>query len=232
MDASSPISAIEALSTTRAIRRYTNDPIPAETLNQILWCASRAPSGSNRQPFRFLAVTDGQVADKVKSLLGDSFRKGWAAKLKYDGYQTGSGQDPNSPKSRQAATMQHYVDHIEKVPVIVFGCLVRYRDASPTEGASIYPACQNLLIAARSLGFGGALTMWHQGVEAELRELLAIPDNVAISACITLGKPHGSHGPVRRRPIAELVFENQWGNSPSWAVDPDGTRFTSAGPTK
>jgi len=232
VDASSPISAIEALSTTRAIRRYTNDPIPAETLNQILWCASRAPSGSNRQPFRFLAVTDGQVADKVKSLLGDSFRKGWAAKLKYDGYQTGSGQDPNSPKSRQAATMQHYVDHIEQVPVIVFACLVRYRDASPTEGASIYPACQNLLIAARSLGFGGALTMWHQGVEAELRDLLAIPDNVAISACITLGKPHGSHGPVRRRPIAELVFENQWGNSPTWAVDPDGTSFTSAGPTK
>jgi nitroreductase len=230
VDASSPISAIEALSTTRAIRRYTNDPIPAETLNQILWCASRAPSGSNRQPFRFLAVTDGVVADKVKSLLGDSFRKGWAAKLKYDGYQTGSGQDPNSPKSRQAATMQHYVDHIEQVPVIVFACLVRYRDASPTEGASIYPACQNLLIAARSLGFGGALTMWHQGVEAELRELLAIPDNVAISACITLGKPQGSHGPVRRRPIAELVFENQWGASPSWAVDPDGTRFTSAGP--
>jgi len=232
VDASSPISAIEALSTTRAIRRYTNDPIPAETLNQILWCASRAPSGSNRQPFRFLAVTDGVVADKVKSLLGDSFRKGWAAKLKYDGYQTGSGQDPNSPKSRQAATMQHYVDHIEQVPVIVFACLVRYRDASPTEGASIYPACQNLLIAARSLGFGGALTMWHQGVEAELRELLAIPDNVAISACITLGKPQGSHGPVRRRPIVELVFENQWGNSPTWAVDPDGTRFTSAGPKK
>jgi nitroreductase len=230
VDASSPISAIEALSTTRAIRRYTNDPIPAETLNQILWCASRAPSGSNRQPFRFLAVTDGVVADKVKSLLGDSFRKGWAAKLKYDGYQTGSGQDPNSPKSRQAATMQHYVDHIEQVPVIVFGCLVRYRDASPSEGASIYPACQNLLIAARSLGFGGALTMWHQGVEAELRDLLAIPDNVAISACITLGKPHGSHGPVRRRPIAELVFENHWGTSPTWAVDPEGTRFTSAGP--
>jgi nitroreductase len=230
VDASSPISAIEALSTTRAIRRYTNDPIPAETLNQILWCASRAPSGSNRQPFRFLAVTDGVVADKVKSLLGDSFRKGWAAKLKYDGYQTGSGQDPNSPKSRQAATMQHYVDHIEQVPVIVFACLVRYRDASPTEGASIYPACQNLLVAARSLGYGGALTMWHQGVESQLRELLAIPDNVAISACITLGRPQGAHGPVRRRPISELVFENQWGSSPTWATDPEGTRFTSAGP--
>jgi len=74
--------------------------------------------------------------------------------------------------------------------------------------------------------------MWHQGVESQLRQLLEIPDNVAISACITLGKPQGSHGPVRRRPISELVFENQWGSSPPWAVDPDGTRFTAAGPKK
>ena len=72
--------------------------------------------------------------------------------------------------------------------------------------------------------------MWHQGVESQLRELLVIPDNVAISACITLGRPQGAHGPVRRRPISELVFENQWGSSPTWAVDPEGTRFTSAGP--
>ena len=230
MDAVKPISAIEVLSSTRAIRRYTNDPIPTDDLNQILWLASRAPSGSNRQPFRFLAITNGEVADKVKSALGESFRQGWAAKLRNDGYQAGSGQDPTSPKSRQAAAMQYYVDHIEKVPFIVFACLVRYREASPYEGASIYPACQNLLLAARSLGYGGALTMWHQGVENQLRELLAIPDNVAISACITLGKPQGSHGPVRRRPISELVFENQWGINPSWAVDPDGTTFTSAGP--
>jgi len=230
VDHSQQVSAIDALSTTRAIRRYTEELIPNEDLNRILWLASRAPSGSNRQPFRFLAITQGETADRVKRVLGDSFRRGWAAKLQSDGYQSGSGLDPNSPKSRQAATMQHYVDHIEQVPVIVFACLVRYRDASPTEGASIYPACQNLLIAARTLGYGGALTMWHQGVETQLRELLDVPDNVAMSACITLGRPQGAHGPVRRRPIAELVYENQWGSSPPWAIDPDGTRFTSAGP--
>jgi len=230
VDHSQQVSAIDALSTTRAIRRYTEELIPNEDLNRILWLASRAPSGSNRQPFRFLAITQGETANRVKRVLGDSFRRGWAAKLQNDGYQSGSGLDPNSPKSRQAATMQHYVDHIEQVPVIVFACLVRYRDASPTEGASIYPACQNLLIAARTLGYGGALTMWHQGVETQLRELLDVPDNVAMSACITLGRPQGAHGPVRRRPIAELVYENQWGSSPPWAIDPDGTRYTSAGP--
>ena len=68
--------------------------------------------------------------------------------------------------------------------------------------------------------------MWHQGVEGELRELLEVPDEVALSACITLGRPQGSHGPVRRRPIHDLVFDDQWGRAADWAVDPDGTEFT------
>ena len=127
----------------------------------------------------------------AKALLGSSFRRGWAAKLRNDGYDASVEADPTSPKARTAATMQHYVDHLESVPVVVLVCLERYRDANPYEGASVYPACQNLLLAARALGWGGALTMWHQMVEAELRELLAIPDQVALSACITLGRPAG-----------------------------------------
>jgi nitroreductase len=119
-----------------------------------------------------------------------------------------------------AAAMQHYVDHFEQIPVVVLVCLVRYRGANPTEGASVYPACQNLLLAARGLGYGGALTMWHGMVEAELRSLLEIPDEVALSACITLGRPAGRHGPVRRKPLDEVVFEDQWGSTAAWAVEP------------
>ena len=58
----------------------------------------------------------------------------------------------------------------------------------------MYPACQNLLLAARALGYGGALTMWHLGVEAELRDLLEVPAHVALSACITLGVPEATTG--------------------------------------
>jgi nitroreductase len=226
------ISILEGLATTRAIRRYTADPIPDDDLGTILWHATRAPSGSNRQPFRFVVLRDGPDATAAKALLGESFRAGWAAKLAADGYAGGSGADAASPKARMAATMQHYVDHIEAVPVIVLACLRRYRSASPSEGASIYPACQNLLLAARALGYGGALTMWHHMVEPQLRDLLAIPDEVAISACITLGRPAGSHGPVRRRPVAELVFDGRWGAPAAWAVDPPGTAFTQAGPPR
>ncbi len=217
---------LEGLATTRAIRRYTEDPVPAADLAQILWHAGRAPSGSNRQPFRFLVLRDGPNAREAKSLLGTSFRAAWADKIARDGYTSGSGADPSSPKSRMAATMQHYVDHIEQVPVIVLVCLMRYRKPSPEEGASLFPACQNLLLAARALGYGGALTGMHHGVEPELRALLGVPDDVAMSACITLGVPAGHHGPVRRKPLAEVVYDDAWGESPAWAVDPPGTRHT------
>ena len=226
------ISLLEGLATTRTIRRYTEDPIPAADLGSMLWHASRAPSGSNRQPFRFVVITDSDVAREVKSLLGRSFRSGWAAKVRSDGYDQGSGNDADSPKARMAATMQHYVDNIENVPAIVFACMVRYRGAAPSEGASVYPACQNLLLAARALGYGGALTMWHQLVDDELHALMRIPPEVVIAACITIGRPAGHHGPVRRRPLRDLVFADRWGESAEWAIDPPGTRFTQAGPPR
>ena len=124
-------------------------------------------------------LRDGPKAREAKSLLGRSFRAAWDDKIARDGYTDGSGADPSSPKARMAATMQHYVDHVEQVPVIVLVCLVRYRKPDPSEGASVFPACQNLLLAARALGYGGALTGMHAGVEPELRALLGIPDDVA-----------------------------------------------------
>ena len=125
--------------------------------------------------------------------------------------------------------MQHFVDNFEKTPVVILAC-VRLRHNDLNDGASLYPACQNLLLAARALGYGGVLTGWHAGVEDELRTLLDIPDNFAIGCTIPLGRPLGNHGPVRRRPIGELVFDDGWDQSAEWAIDPPGTRFTSAGP--
>ena len=232
MDDEKGLDALHVIATTRSIRRYRPDQVPVEDLNRILWSATRAPSGSNRQPFRFLVLRESESAKAAKSLLGRAFRRGWEVKRETDGFGAGTGLDRSSPKSRQAAAMQDFVDNFESIPVVILVCLKRYREPNPYEGASVYPACQNLLLAARSLGYGGALTMWHQMVENELREILDVPEDVALSACITLGKPKGAHGPVRRRPIGELVFENRWDESASWVSDPPGTTFTSAGPPR
>jgi len=226
------IPLLEGLATTRAIRRYRPEPVPDEDLATILWHATRAPSGSNRQPFRFVVLRDGPVAREAKALLGRSFREMWAAKRAADGYERGSGLGGDSPKARMARTMQHFVDSFESTPVVVLPCLVRYRDPHPTEGASIYPACQNLLLAARALGYGGVMTLWHQRVDAELRELVGIPEEVQIAATIPLGRPVGHHGPVRRRPLGELVYEDRWDAPAGWARDPAGTAHTSAAPPR
>ena len=112
--------------------------------------------------------------------------------------------------------MQHYVDHIDRVPVIVLVGLERYRRENYAEGASVYPACQNLLLAAHALGYGGVMTGWHGPVERELREELGIPDGVALHSCITLGVPVGRHGPLRRKPLTTLVHDGVWDREADW----------------
>jgi nitroreductase len=224
------VGLLEGIATTRAIRRYRDEPVPPDALRAMLFAATRAPSGSNRQPFRMLVLTDGPTATEAKRLIGTAARAAWNAKRAADGYDTGSGADPDSPKARTARAMQQFVDDFDRVPVLVLPCLVRYREPNALEGASVYPACQNLLLAARALGYGGVMTAWHTSVEPQLRDLLGIPDGVFVAATITIGRPVGAHGTVRRRPMGELVYGDAWGEAPAWAVDPPGARFTQAGP--
>jgi nitroreductase len=226
------VGLLEGLATTRAIRRYREQPVSDEDLAAVLWAATRAPSGSNRQPFRFVVLRDGPGAVEAKGILGRSFRAAWAEKVEVDGYRQGSGGAGDSAKARMARSMQQFVDRFERTPVVVLACVGRRRAGDLSEGASVYPACQNLLLAARARGLGGVMTMWHRAVEAELRRVLAIPDDVVIAATIPLGHPEGGHGPVRRRPVGELVYEDRWEAPAPWALDPPGTRFTAAGPPR
>jgi nitroreductase len=217
------VGLLEGLTTTRSIRRYLPEPIPDHVLRDIMFAATRAPSGSNRQPFRFLVLTDSERARDAKMLVARGAQRLWGSKRGTDGYDSGSGTHDDSPKARMARVMQDYVDNFADVPVMVLAVLVRYREPTPTEGASVYPACQNLLLAARALGYGGVITGFQAFVEEELRTLLRIPDNTLLAATITLGKPAGRHGPVRRVPLSDTVFGDTWGDAPEWAVDPPGT---------
>lgn len=221
------VGLLEGLATTRAIRRYRDEPVPDNVLRDIMFAATRAPSGSNRQPFRFLVFTDSEKSRQVKELIARGARSIWGAKRSNDGYEKGSGVVADSPKARMAAAMDEYVDNFSSVPVLVLPVLVRYRAAMNLEGASIYPACQNILLAARGLGYGGVLTAFHGPVNDELTQLLDLPENASVMATITLGRPVGAHGPVRRAPMADLVFGDTWGEAATWAVDPPGTQFTA-----
>ena len=79
-----------------------------------------------------------------------------------------------------------------------------------TEAASIYPAVQNLLLAARALGLGANITTWHMFLEHEWKRVLGIPRDVHTYAVIPIGWPKGRFGPVTRRPAAEAIHWNRW----------------------
>jgi nitroreductase len=223
------VGLLEGLDTARSIHRYRSDPVPEEDLARILWAATRAPSGSNGQPYRFVVLRDGPSARQAKALLGEAFRKSWAAKSSGEGWRRGSGTDPGSRKARTAATMQRFVDRFEDIPVVVLVCALRHRAPVLQDGASIYPACQNLLLAARGLGYGSTLTIWHVACEAELRALLGIPEDVFIAATMPVGRPEGRHGPLRRRPVRDLVWDDRWEGEADWIDDPPDARLSSRG---
>src|SRR5260370_30378433 len=97
------VSVIDGLIWTRGIRRYTDEPIPDRVLRDILFVATRAPSGSNRQPFRFLVLTDSPAAAAAKRLIADAAQRVWEAKRHRDGYTQGSAgraRAPDSPAAR------------------------------------------------------------------------------------------------------------------------------------
>src|SRR5690349_7901184 len=117
----------EGLLTTRAIRRYRPDDIPEDDLNKLLFAATRAPSGHNRQPFRFLVIRRNGATAEVRSVLTRGYQAAWA------GSREEPAADDTSRKARMARTMSHFVDHIGEAPVIVFACLdqqVRHADLS------------------------------------------------------------------------------------------------------
>ena len=231
--ADTELTLLEGIATTRAIRRYRPEPIPEQDLATMLFAATRAPQGSNRQGFRFVVLRDGDNARVARALLQAGAERLWGGKRVADGYDTGSGSAANTPKARMTATMEHFTEHFSEAPVILLACLWLHHEESLIMGGSIFPAVQNLLLAARALGYGGVITGVHSyGDEAELRRVLGIPpaDQVAIAATIPLGIPVGHHGPVRRRPLAEMIYEDGWDSPAPWAIDPDGSRFTSPGP--
>src|SRR5688572_24387893 len=109
---------LEGIATTRAIRRYRPDPIPDEDLGTMLYAASRAPQGSNRQGFRFVVLRDGPRAEDARRVLARGAEAIWGDKRGRDGYDTGSGARADSPKARITRTMQHFTDHFGEAPVI------------------------------------------------------------------------------------------------------------------
>ncbi len=199
----------EVVATQRATRRLKPDPIPDDAIDRILRAASRAPSGGNRQSWSFVVIRDAELRAKIGAFYRDAY---FNQLLSVPYYRDAAAAPPDSPLAKVLASSRHLAEHMAEAPVLILACLDT-GGMSPgiTQGASIYPAVQNILLAARALGIGSTLTTIHRFRERELKELLGIPGGVETAALIPLGYPLGRFAAGPRRPLEEVVFFDRWG---------------------
>ena len=199
----------ETVTTQRAMRRLKPDPIPDAVLRQIVDATICAPSGGNRQGWSFLVIRD--AARRVR--LGELYREAWGELMKVPYYRGAAAAAPDSPEGKMLASARHLSEHLGEAPVLVLACIATDGRATITTGASIYPAVQNLMLAARALGVGSCITTIHKYRDPQVKELLGIPADVETAALIPLGYPLGKFGRPPRRPVAEVVHADHWGQA-------------------
>lgn len=206
------IGLFEAMHTQRALRYISSDPLPDALVRKVLDAGIRAPSGGNQQRWRFIVIRD----PETKRWIQERYQ---ATDRPAHGAPRNPGETRTMARNDAAAT--HLAAHLHEVPVLVLCCI--QHDGSPSDinrGASIYPAVQNMLLAARGLGLASVLTTRpRRGFEREIKEKLGIPDNVDTAALLPLGYPAAGsrYGPTNRRPVEEVTFDERWGRP--WKVE-------------
>ena len=199
------IGLFEAIYTQRAIRYFKPDPVPDEMIRRLIEAATKAPSGADRQPWKFLVIKDSETKRGIAEYYRRTFEEVYGS----------TATSPRPISKRMMESGSHIAQHIHEVPVMILACVEH--DGSPSSmdrGASIFPAVQNLLLAARGLGLGALITNNHKHYEDEVKQLLGIPDNVETAALIPIGylADGASYGPTRRRPVDEVTYWETWVN--------------------
>jgi len=208
----------DAMSTQRAVRRLRPDAIPEPVLAKVLAAAAWAPTGGNVQPFRMITVTDRQKLSVIQKL----YQTQWSI---YTESMRAEGDGLALPRQKMLRAGDYLAANMHEVPVLVVVCfnanLMAITDAdldrpSIVGGGSVYTAVQNLMLACRAEGLGCVLTTLLCYQEQEIKALLEIPEEWGTCAAIPIGFPvRKGYGPISRRPIDKLVFDNVWGQSAS-----------------
>ncbi len=198
----------ETMETCRAMRRLKPDPVPDELIEKILQAGICAPSGGNSQKWRFLVIKDRKIKEAVQVWYKRAFDE-WIGPRYLN-----STPPPGVTREaylRQHAAVSYLTDHFADAPVWIVACLEGDPNPGRGAGASIYPAVQNMLLAARALGLGCTLTTRHLHFEKEAEAALGLPDGVHSYAILPVGWPMGRFGPVKRAPLSEVVYQDRWG---------------------
>ncbi|MCA9822822.1 MAG: nitroreductase family protein [Dehalococcoidia bacterium] len=182
----------ELMMRQRAGRLFDSREVEDSLIERILGMATRAPSARNAQTWRFIVIRD----TETKARLGSVFDE-------LGSQMYGQGAPTRTPWA--------------EVPVLIAVCsefaFGEDESGRMALGASIYPAVQNLLLAAHAAGLSTVLTTRWKRREPELRPILHLPENVGIYAIIPMGWPAETLGKNRRRPVPEVTYRERWGRN-------------------
>ena len=179
------INALEdAFSRQRSIRQYDlSRPVDDATIERLLKAATQAPNGGNRQLWSFLVIRDAGIKKQLEEVYEEEATR-------YLGGRT--------------VGTTRWGD----VPVLV--AVMAPREGG---GPSIYPAVQNLLLAASVMGLGGVLTTLWKAQEPRVKSILNVPAEVEIHAILPLGWPDRKYGRNKRKPVAEVTYRDTYGKA-------------------
>jgi len=206
------IDLFDAIHTMRAMRRLKPDPVPDDLIRKIINAGLCAPSGGDMQNWRFIVVKDPEIKRQIqiryKRALDTAMAHFHAAPI--------PGKT-DAQKQRRLSAVEYLTEHFHETPVLIVACLIEgnatQAGIEKAAAASIYPAVQNMLLAARGLGLGATLTTRHLLYEKEVDEVLGLPPNAGTYAIIPIGYPMGRFGPLSRLALEQVTFSDRWGNA-------------------
>ena len=209
-----PLTPDELLTTTRSVRKRLDltRSVPLELVRQCLEIALQAPSGSNRQGWHWLVVTD----QEVRARIGELYRRSTQRYL--------AASDPNAPSGSVDSGVQRRVrdsaaylgQHMGEVPVHVIPCIRLDAPWPPGETqaglwGSLLPAAWSYMLACRTRGLGTAWTTLHLAYEQQVAELLGLPGDVRQGALIPTAYYTGqTFRSAPRRPLEQVLHVNHW----------------------
>jgi len=198
------MDTLDAMDTSIAMRYFTADPIPKEQLTKLIYYATRASNPGNSQGWEFVVIDDALIKARIGERVREAMAPVFASRPK--------GLD--SVQERMYRGAEHLAGNFATVPAWILGCARKiYPPHDPQDVfmySTIYPAAQNLVVAARAMGIGTAFTTFQLAAEPLLRELLRIPDDVHLCVFIAAGYPERKFAKIRRKPVAEVLHWNGW----------------------
>ena len=193
------VPLLEGIRTTRAIRRLRPDPVPQALVRKVCEAGTFAPSGGNRQPWIFVAVTE----PERRAWVADRYRPTFHA---YIAPALEAAKDPSFPEAgrRNMRAALHLADHLHEAPVLLF--VAGWTRRGSPQLQALFPAVQNVLLACRAVGLGASLTTLHLGFADELDPWLGLPPDRPSCAMLPIGWPRGRYGRPPRRSVDECLY--------------------------